>query len=243
MRIGIPCQIVEEYEKRNGTKDIRSIKGALIGKMQVAQWFKYKEQGIHEEKLMEKLQQNLDALIFQLEVVAKFPITARMLRISSELLPLRDFPDVMPTYEKANFKSVVNKALNKAGDIIKENNIRVSVHPSQWITLFSENDETVDKAEAHIKIWIEMFRTMGLGPTEHGVCIVLHTNGQRKEMRYYDTAFKRWLAFENDEKQAGFVKTLKVCQKKASVWLSMSIITTAKTRCISLLTQTRCMPS
>lgn len=214
MKIGIPCQLVEEVTKRNGTVKLESIKGALIGKMQVSQWFKYKEQGIHEEKLFAKLEQNLDALLFQLGVISKFPTTARMLRISSELFPLRDFPDVTPTYDKPKFKQLVNKKLIEAGDIIKEFGIRVSVHPSQWITLYSTNDETVDKSEIHIQQWIDSFRQMGIGPLENGVCIVLHTNGQRKELRHYEPVFKRWLVFENDEKQAGFIKTLKECQKE-----------------------------
>lgn len=211
-RIGIPCQLIEKVVHKKGKVSYVHQTGCKIGKVQV----KYVKDLSEEEaftKIYEKAKENLAALEQQILTVSLFVETGRMLRISSELLPLIDHPEYHHHYDNPKMKKLMEEKLKSIGQDIQVNDIRVSCHPSQWITLFSLNKETIRKSVTHLNCWVRIFTLMGLSPKD-GVVIVLHTNGQSFDYPEEANHLKDWLGLENDEKQAGFLKTLRICQRE-----------------------------
>lgn len=213
MRIGTPCQILLDLPGRHPTGDPKweQIVTCKVGTIRVAD-VKHLNGREARHKIHNKVEQNLRALVAQVEIMAEQPEGLRMLRISSELFPLIDHPNYMHHYTHKYIANRMQSTLGYVGRLAKRNNVRLSVHPSQFITLFSDRDEVVDNGLRHVKIWITLFKLMKLEPVRDGVVIVMHTNGRSFTFPERANEVKDWVGLENDEKKAGFEKTLKICQ-------------------------------
>lgn len=210
-RVGIACQLLEWQASKHGDFGSYVKQGdTAMGTVKVCHVQNLSKDKQYQ-KIFEKARANVHALHAQILAISFYPETGRMFRISSDLLPLIDHPDYEWVYQKGEVKAWLKMHLNDIGEMAKVNDIRLSVHPSQWITFFSTNDETVDKSIKHVKIWMDLFELMGYGPKDD-VCIVMHTNGKSFTFPERANFTKDWIALENDEKQAGFAKTLKICQ-------------------------------
>ncbi|QNI21154.1 UV endonuclease [Vibrio phage vB_pir03] len=211
-KVGIACQFTEWRDTKDGLGTTWVQRAdTKVGTIKV-KYIKDLPEEAQYDKLYCKLVENLDALEAQCTTICLYPETACMLRLSSDLFPLIDHPDYMHLYDTGTIDELLTKRLAKIGDLFKVHNVRLSVHPSQFITLFSDKDHVVDSAIRHINKWINIFILLGYNPSEHDVVICMHTNGQ--SFKFPDRAkhLIPWIALENDEKAAGFDKTLKICQ-------------------------------
>jgi UV DNA damage endonuclease len=213
MKVGFACMVMEEHDSKCQRYSlIDKMPGTKIGKVYVTH-VKDLDQYAAMEKIVNKVSDNVQALTKQLEYVGSLPETQRMFRISSDLFPLFDHEDYEYVYRDSfKIREIFNVRLRKLGEYIKEKKIRVSVHPSQFITLFSDKKHVRDSSYKHVKKWIEIFDAMGLCPFEDGYVIVMHTNGHRNEWDSDYDDCKQYIGLENDEKKAGFKKTLQICQ-------------------------------
>lgn len=211
-RIGFACQVYKSprtnskgrivYEQRDECK---------VGTVRVCN-VKDLEDKERKAKLFEKIKQNMLAMRKQLEYVSKLPERERFIRLSSDFFPLEDHPEYGHLYD-SEIQEYVKNCLAVCGNVVKHFNIRITSHPSQYITICSDKPRVVRNSLATIYSHIRMFKQMGLTP-EDGVCINIHTNGASWTL---DESLVRpvlpWITFENDEKKAGFDKTLYMCQR------------------------------
>lgn len=212
MRIGTACQIMKPKPRfnRKGETIYEQVDDCKLGTIRVADVKDlYGRQAY--SKIREKTIYNLAGLKQQILYMSKQPKQLRMLRMSSDLFPLIDHPNYMHHYTVPELSDLIQKELRFIGDTAKEHGIRLSVHPSQWITLFSLNEEVVKTSIRHLDIWVSIFKMLGHSPKD-GVCLVIHTNGKSFDFPEAAKHLTEWIALENDEKQAGFDKTLKICQ-------------------------------
>lgn len=210
-RVGTACQLLEwKLSKRGDSGSYVKMDDTAMGTVKVCHVENLTKTEQYQ-KIFAKARANVHALTAQLLHISFWPETARMFRISSELLPLIDHPDYEWVYKRGEVAKWLEMHLKQAGEIALVNDIRISVHPSQWITFFSPNKAVVAKSIHHVKIWMEILSMMGHGP-ENNVVIVMHTNGQSDKFPEEAAFTKDWIGLENDEKQAGFYKTLKICQ-------------------------------
>ncbi len=89
-----------------------------------------------KENLYEKIKQNLDCLKKILEYNVKNNLL--FFRIGSQLIPFASHPIC-----KENWQKDFAKEFKEIGKYIKENNIRISVHPDQFVLINSPKKEIV----------------------------------------------------------------------------------------------------
>ena len=88
-------------------------------------------------------------------------------RISSKLCPVIKHPDVMLSLEELPNYNLIEKEINNVSLAIKETSIRVSAHPSEYITLTSEDDIKIKHSLVDLEFHGEIFDRLGLSRTHY----------------------------------------------------------------------------
>lgn len=133
-------------------------------------------------------------------------------RMTSNLIPLATHPNV----DFEIFKRY-DKYFKEIGKIIKENNLRVDMHPDQFCVLNSINNNTVNTSINILKNCQNMFDAMNINSK-----LVLHvggkTNGKKEGMKRFinnfnllDDNLKKMIILENDDKVYNIKNVLKIC--------------------------------
>ena len=88
-------------------------------------------------------------------------------RISSDLCPVIKHPDVMLSLEELPNYNLIEKEINNVSLAIKETSIRISAHPSEYITLTSEDDIKIKHSLVDLEFHGEIFDRLGLSRTHY----------------------------------------------------------------------------
>ena len=88
-------------------------------------------------------------------------------RFSSDLCPVIKHPDVMLSLEELPNYNLIEKEINNVSLAIKETSIRVSAHPSEYITLTSEDDVKIKHSLVDLEFHGEIFDRLGLSRTHY----------------------------------------------------------------------------
>ena len=180
MKIGYPC--INRSIKCRGNKTFRL-------------------KSYSEERLIRTVENNLDCLKKMLEYNIKNNIF--FFRITSDLVPFASHT-VCTFFWQKHFK----KDFFELGQIIKQNNIRISMHPDQFIVLNSNKKEVVKRSIKELMYHAEILDLMKLEKTSK---IQLHLGGaygdKEKSIQRFidnykklDTKIKKRLVIENDDR-------------------------------------------
>lgn len=148
------------------------------------------------------LRVSLEYLHNIVEYLVKNKIT--MYRMSSDLAPYVTHPD-MPQFH--NQLAECDLELRQLGDVIRQHDLRVSLHPSQFIVLNSPDPVLVEKSIRDLESQAHMLDCMGLGPEAVLIIHVGGTYGDRQSgcERWIETYHRlpanvrRRLVLENDD--------------------------------------------
>ncbi|MBN1861145.1 MAG: UV DNA damage repair endonuclease UvsE [Candidatus Thermoplasmatota archaeon] len=167
-----------------------------------------------EERLQQTIRNNLDCL-FQ---ILRFNLDHGLLffRISSDLVPFASHP--VCTFP---WQTVFQKRFEEIGQFIMKNDIRISMHPDQFIVLNTPREDVYQRSVAELAYHAEVLDLMGLDTTAK---IQLHVGGvygekaksiKRFIARYksLDASLKRRLVIENDEKSYSICDCLQIHEK------------------------------
>lgn len=227
-RIAACCQLGELVVNRKGVQEFKQFSDCSMGTVQRAAMLKILgigKEDLHlltvdvvqankvklQAKLLPVVKRNLQALHSQIKRVAAFPDTQKMFRISSDLLPLFTHLELGTLYDDS-IMSVVSASLSRTGKLIRDNDIRVSSHPSQWTTLSSDNEAVIDASIRDLEHHKLIFTLMGLSAAD-GVVINIHANGNSFTLPERAKHLFDIISLENDEKKAGHDKVLMLCEK------------------------------
>jgi len=172
------------------------------------------------KRLDDKANERLDSVIksnFEsLEKILKYNIKndVTFFRMTSELIPLANHPDV-----NYDFINQYKDYYKKIGNIIKENNLRVDLHPSAYTVLNSVNEEVVTSTINILEFYQKMYKSMDIKSR-----IVLHVGskvgGKRLGMKRFIDNFnklnkdlQKLIVVENDDKSYNIRNVLSLCEK------------------------------
>lgn len=137
-----------------------------------------------------------------------------MFRISSDIIPFASHQ-----VNKLKWWEIFEQELLKIGAFIKQNDIRVSMHPGQYTVLNSPKEEVVENSIADLEYHCRFLDTLGVDYTNK---IVLHVGGvygdKASAMRRFMENFKKLspslkkrLVLENDDKCYTVTDVLEIC--------------------------------
>ena len=173
-------------------------------------YYKSKNKDFINDKLDKIIISNFEALKEILNYNIKNEIY--FFRMTSNLIPLATHPlvdyEIFKRYDKY-FKEI--------GNIIKDNNLRIDMHPDQFCVLNSINYDTVKTTISILEFCKNMFDAMEIKSK-----LVLHvggkTNGKKEGIKRFINNFnllndelKDMIILENDDKVYNIRNVLKIC--------------------------------
>ena len=203
-RIGFACKWIDGPSQINGIKQEDNCKQYNTGSTTV-RWLNRQTREVAEQKLWDLMVQNIEAVYRLVERVSTLDPHLRMVRISSDILPVythADFadywrqPDVI-SYAEANFKRV--------GDLARDRNVRLSMHPGQFTVLASDNPGIVDRSIEEFDYHADMARWMGYGKSFQDFKINVHISGRqgpegiRRAYKKLSPEARNCITIENEE--------------------------------------------
>lgn len=202
--LGICCHYLkEEIKPRSGEK-------YYVNEMdeRVLQLGRYRSGKYTPEMIKATYLNNVRNLASMLPKIRRTGV--RLFRISSALFPLADqVPREL--WDNAEVKSW----LRKAGDFIKENDMRVTTHPGQFCVLSSDSEKVVANAFSELAIHGWFFDEMGLDHTPKW-SINIHGGKKDRTSQLIDQIkslpdnVRKRLTLENDETTYSVIDLLPV---------------------------------
>ena len=169
--------------------------------------------------IRKKVEQNLVALYNIVGWLKHQPQIVRMYRITSGMLPLYTHSSVAHVYRDTALIEDIQNALRVIGNTARENNIRLSFHPGQFVVLNSKTERVRHASVAEFEYHATLAEWMGYaGKGTDDFCINVH-GGVRADVESWDWAKRnlsrralRLLTLENDEFSWSGRSMLKLCE-------------------------------
>ncbi|UCG95446.1 MAG: UV DNA damage repair endonuclease UvsE [archaeon] len=167
-----------------------------------------------EERLLETVRENLNCL----EKMLAFNVNHNLLflRLGSGIVPFASH-----SICKTDWAFRFRRELRSLGSFIKRYELRISMHPDQFVVLNSPDDGVVERSIAELDYHCRLLDTMGLDSTAK---IQIHAGGvysdrysavQRFVDRYQllDSNLKKRLVIENDERLYSVKDCIEISRK------------------------------
>jgi UV DNA damage endonuclease len=177
-RIGFACKWIDTPAQVNGIDKNDDAKQYNTGGTTVS-WLKRQTQDVAEEKLWDLMKQNIESTRKLVERVGTLDPHLRMVRISSDILPVYTQRDYSYFWRKPDVIAYLEKHFAKVGDIARDRDVRLSMHPGQFTVLASENPGIVERSIEEFEYHADMVRYMGYGKSFQDFKINVHISGKQ----------------------------------------------------------------
>jgi UV DNA damage endonuclease len=212
-RIGFACKWIDHPNQVEGIKATDDAKQYNTGSTTVA-WLKRQTQDVAEQKLWDLMVQNIESTRKLVERVGDLDDQLRMVRLSSDILPVYTQSDFAYFWQLPTTKDYLERHFQEVGIIARSRNVRLSFHPGQFTVLASDNPGIVERSIEEFEYHADMARWMGFGRNFQDLKINVHISGRRgpegmREAYHRLTPEARnCITIENEEMTHGIQHTL-----------------------------------
>jgi len=169
-----------------------------------------------QERVYDIVEHNLNATERLIDYVSTLPLSQRMLRIGS---------DMLPAYTEATFghltktnyiTDMIAGRLSSIGDKARANNVRMSMHPGQFCVLASDNPDIVRRSVEEFEYHADIARYMGYGKQFQDFKINVHISGRQGPagikaiLPQLSQEARNCITIENDENKWGISDSLEL---------------------------------
>ena len=214
-RIGFACKWIDTPEQVNGIKPTDDAKKYNTGSTTVS-WLRRQSREVAEQKLWDLMVNNIESVNKLVTKVGTLNENLRMVRISSDLLPVYTLPDFKYFWRRPDVTEYCSRHFQTVGDSARASNTRLSFHPGQFTVLASDNPGIVERSIEEFEYHVDMARWMGFGKSFQDFKINVHISGRRGPAGIIDTLqrltpeARNCITIENDENCWGIESSLKL---------------------------------
>ena len=207
-RIGFACKWIDHAGQTDGIKPNDDAKQYNTGSTTVA-WLNRQTRDVAEQKLWDLMAGNIEATRKLVERVGNLDEALRMVRLSSDIIPVYTEPSWRYYWQLADVKRYMEKAFSELGDVVRDRNVRVSFHPGQFTVLASDNQSIVDRSIEEFEYHADMIRMMGFGQKFQDFKCNVHIAGRagaegiRKAYSKLSPEARNTITIENEEMKHG----------------------------------------
>jgi UV DNA damage repair endonuclease len=214
-KIGFACKWIDHAGQVDGIKPNDDAKKYNTGGTTVS-WLNRQSKEVAEQKLWDIMEQNLASTKLLVERVGQLEENLRMVRLSSDLLPVYTEPTWSYFWRRPDVMGRCSRGFSDIGNIARANGVRLSFHPGQFTVLASESADIVNRSIEEFEYHADMARWMGYGQTFQDFKINVHISG-RAGPEGIRTAYKRLtpearncITIENEENSWGLDDCLSI---------------------------------
>jgi UV DNA damage repair endonuclease len=214
-RIGFACKWIDSPDQVNGIKVTDDAKQYNTGGTTVA-WLNRQTKDVAEQKLWDLMVGNIESTRLLVERVGNLEKNLRMVRLSSDILPVYTQSDWSYFWNRSDVISYCESAFKSVGDIARALDVRLSFHPGQFTVLASENPGIVDRSIEEFEYHADMARYMGFGLSFQDLKINVHISGKqgpagiRRAYERLSTEARNCITIENEENSWGLNDCLSI---------------------------------
>jgi UV DNA damage repair endonuclease len=214
-RIGFACKWIDSPDQVNGIKVTDDAKQYNTGGTTVA-WLNRQTKDVAEQKLWDLMVGNIESTRLLVERVGNLEKNLRMVRLSSDILPVYTQSDWSYFWHRNDVISYCESAFKSVGDIARALDVRLSFHPGQFTVLASENPGIVDRSIEEFEYHADMARYMGFGLSFQDLKINVHISGKqgpagiRRAYQRLSTEARNCITIENEENSWGLNDCLSI---------------------------------
>ena len=207
-RIGFACKWIDRPDQVNGIDKKDDAKQYNTGSTTVA-WLKRQSQQVAEEKLWDLMKGNIEAVRKLVGKVGSLDESLRMVRISSDILPVYTQRDYSYFWRLPDVRAYAEQHFAQVGALARALNVRLSFHPGQFTVLASENPGIVERSIEEFEYHADMARMLGYGKTFQDLKINVHISGKqgpegiRRAHKLLSPEARNCITIENEENSWG----------------------------------------
>jgi len=207
-RIGFACKWIDGPSQIDGIKQDDPAKKYNTSTTTVA-WLNRQSRDVAEQKLWDLMVGNIEATRLLVERVGTLEPALRMVRISSDILPVYTHASYADYWRKPDVISYAETAFKRVGDIARDRNVRLSMHPGQFTVLASDNPGIVERSIEEFEYHADMARWMGYGRNFQDFKINVHISGKqgpegiRRAYKRLSPEARNCITIENEENSWG----------------------------------------
>ena len=159
-RIGFACKWIDGPSQINGIKQTDTARKYNTGTTTV-RWLNNQSKDVAEQRLWDLMVGNIEAVYRLVERVSELEPSLRMVRISSDILPVYTHADFAYYWRQPSVISYCETHLKRVGDLARDRNVRLSMHPGQFTVLASDNPGIVERSIQEFEYHTDLARWMG----------------------------------------------------------------------------------
>ncbi len=207
-KIGFACKWIDHPHQVDGIKPKDECKIYNTGATTVA-WLNRQSKDIAVEKLWSLTKQNIEAARKLVERVGTLDADCRMVRLSSDILPVYTEPTWSWFWRQPDVIAYAEKHFGEVGSVARRLGVRLSFHPGQFTVLASDNADIVNRSIEEFEYHADMARWMGYGKTFQDFKINVHISGRagpegiRRAYSRLSTEARNCITLENEENSWG----------------------------------------
>ena len=221
-RIGFACKWIDFPSQVDGIKPKDDCKKYNTGSTTVA-WLNRQTKDVACEKLWSLMEQNIAACHILVERVGALDEDLRMVRLSSDILPVYTEPTWSWFWQQPDVRAYCARGFAGIGHVARSRDVRLSFHPGQFTVLASDNPDIVSRSIEEFEYHVDMARWMGYGQTFQDFKINVHIAGRlgpdgiRAALARMTPEARNTLTIENDEMTWGIEHSLELVNDCALV--------------------------
>ena len=222
MRLGFACKYMysDQTQKK---KLLEEIQRPYNCKATTVAWLNRQTKQVAEQRLWDIMVHNIDSFKKLVEYVGNLEPQFRMVRLGSDVLPVYTEPTWSYYWKQQDVRNYCEREFAKVGDLARQLDVRLSMHPGQFTVLASDNPDIVNRSIEEFEYHIDVARWMGYGKQFQDFKCNVHISGRQGPQGIIDVLprltpeARNCITIENDEMSWGIDASLELVDHVALV--------------------------
>ena len=207
-RIGFACKWINDPSEVNGLHP-KSPTRDLNTRATTVAWLNRQTKDVAEQRLWDIMVHNIQATYKLVERVGNLEPHLRMVRLSSDLLPVYTEPSWSYYWLRTDVRAYCEQHFAQVGQLARSLGVRLSFHPGQFCVLASVDGDIVRRSIEEFEYHVDLARWMGYGKSFQDFKINVHISGRagpegiRSAYKKLTPEARNTLTLENEENSWG----------------------------------------
>ncbi len=179
-------------------------------------WLESNNKDAVEKKLWDIITHNTQAVYNLINYVGHLAPEQRMVRIGSDQLPGFTHPNLQYFWQQSDVLTFLEKKYLIAGELARQLDVRLSMHPGQFVVLASSSTDIVERSIAEFEYHANLIRWMGYGKAFQDFKCNVHISGKQGPegikliLKRLTPEARNTITIENDEMSWGIDASLEL---------------------------------
>src|SRR6056300_1157547 len=221
-RIGFACKYMHPDQTQK-KKLLEEIQRPLNTRSTTVQWLNRQTRDVAEERLWDIMVHNIQSYYNLIEYVGSLPNELRMVRLGSDVIPVYTQHEWCYYWKLPAVVRYCEKHFARVGELARQLDVRLSMHPGQFTVLASDNPDIVERSIEEFEYHTDVIRWMGYGQSFQDFKCNVHISGRqgpagiKAVLPRLSQEARNCITIENDENKWGLEHSLELVDHCALV--------------------------